>query len=198
MPATTQAKLKSHVSPFCTTGPYFPVEWADAGSDLTRIGSAIAQGQHLIIAGSLVEAGGKPTRNSIIELWQPDSTGIFRHPLDPRTAQADPGFTSWGRARTLADGTFRLRTVMPGAYEENGVMRLPHINVMVLAIGLTRRLVTTLFFQDAPDPVLDLVPQTRRHKLIAQRDPSLDTDGAQGYRFDILLQGEGETPFFAD
>ena len=87
---------------------------------------------------------------------------------------------------------------MPGAYEENGVVRLPHINVMVLAIGLTRRLVTTLFFQQAPDPVLDLVPQARRHKLIAQRDASLDADGALGYRFDILLQGEGETPFFAD
>jgi protocatechuate 3,4-dioxygenase alpha subunit len=194
----TALKLKSHVSPFCTTGPYFPVEWSDAGSDMTRIGNTVAQGQHIVIAGSLVELGGKPTRNSIIELWQPDASGIFRHPLDPRSANADPGFTGWGRARTLADGTFRIRTIMPGAYEENGVMRLPHINVMVLAIGLTRRLVTTLFFQQAPDPVLDLVPPARRSKLIAQRDTSLDQNGAHGYRFDILLQGEGETPFFAD
>ena len=198
MAAASSTKLKSHVSPFCTTGPYFPVEWADADSDLTRVASAIAQGQRILLAGSLVEAGGKPTRNSIIELWQPDAKGIFRHPLDPRAAQADPGFTGWGRARTLADGTFRLRTVMPGAYEENGLTRLPHINVMVLAIGLTRRLVTTLFFEQAPDPVLDLVPEARRPKLIAQRDTSLDKDGAHGYRFDILLQGEGETPFFLD
>ena len=107
MAVATSPKLKSHVSPFCTTGPYFPVEWADAGSDLTRIGGDVAQGQHILIAGILVEVGGKPTRNSIIELWQPDAKGIFRHPLDPRTAQADPGFTGWGRARTLADGTFR-------------------------------------------------------------------------------------------
>ena len=189
---------KSHVSPFCTTGPYFPTEWPDAECDLTRVGGSTAQGEHIIIAGALLEAGGKPTRNYIIEIWQPDSSGIFRHPLDPRSAQADPGFTGWGRSRTLADGTYRLRTIMPGAFEEDGAVRLPHINVMVLAIGLTRRLVTTLFFQNGPDAVLNLVPPARRAKLVAQRDQSLDEGSAHGYRFDILLQGEGETPFFAD
>ena len=91
-----------------------------------------------------------------------------------------------------------LRTVIPGGYEEDGVQRLPHINVMVLAIGLTRRLATTLFFQQGPDPVLDLVPAVRRQRLIAQRDTGLDVDGARSYRFEILLQGDGETPFFAD
>jgi protocatechuate 3,4-dioxygenase alpha subunit len=192
------AAAESHVSPFCTTGPYFPTEWPDAECDLTRVAGVTARGQHIVIAGALLEAGGKPTRNSIIEIWQPDAGGIFRHALDPRSAQADPGFAGWGRSRTLADGSFLLRTVMPGAYKENGVPRLPHINVMVLAIGLTRRLVTTLFFADGPDAVLDRVPESRRHKLIAQRNTLVDEGGADGYRFDILLQGEGETPFFLD
>lgn len=193
------AATKSHVSVFGTTGPYFPTEWADEACDLTRVkGTAPARGQHIILAGHLLEAGGKPTRNSVIEIWQPDAAGIFRHPLDPRFADADPAFAGWGRARTLADGSYHLRTVIPGGYEEDGVQRLPHINVMVLAIGLTRRLATTLFFQQGPDPVLDLVPAVRRQRLIAQRDTGLDVDGARSYRFEILLQGDGETPFFAD
>ena len=69
---------------------------------------------------------------------------------------------------------------------------------MILAIGLTRRLVTTAFFADGPDPVLDCVDAARRHLLIPVRDNSLDADGALAYRFDIILRGEGETPFFVD
>lgn len=192
------AANRSRVSPFGTTGPYFPIEWSDDSSDLTHVGSATATGQHILLAGSVVEAGGKPTRNTILEFWQPDANGIFRHPLDPRAAEADPGFAGWGRTRTMANGIYRLRTVIPGGYEENGVMRLPHINVMVVGIGLTRRLVTTLFFGEGPDPVLDLVPKARRARLVAKRDASLDDGAAQGYRFDVVMQGEGETPFFAD
>jgi protocatechuate 3,4-dioxygenase alpha subunit len=186
------------VSPFCTTGPYFPTEWADADCDLTSFNGIPARGQQIVVAGKVVEVGGKPTRNSIVEIWQPDAAGIFRHPLDPHAAQADPGFLGWGRSRTLADGSYRLRTIFPGAYQENGAARLPHINVMVLAIGLTRRLVTTLFFEESSDPVLDLVPPERRTLLVAQRDKTLDAGLAHGYRFDVILQGENETPFFAD
>jgi protocatechuate 3,4-dioxygenase alpha subunit len=58
--------------------------------------------------------------------------------------------------------------------------------------------VTTLYFSEGPDAVLDLVPPQRRSRLVAQRDETLDDGPAQGYRFDIILQGEGETPFFAD
>jgi protocatechuate 3,4-dioxygenase beta subunit len=67
---------------------------------------------------------------------------------------------------------------------------------MVLAIGLTRRLVTTVFFAEGADPVLARVPDPRR--LVARRDPSLDGDGLQAYRFDLVLRGENETPFFLD
>jgi protocatechuate 3,4-dioxygenase alpha subunit len=185
-------------SPFCTTGPFFPIEWVDEAGDLTRVGGVTARGQHIILSGTVVEAGAKATRNTIVEFWQPDASGIFRHPLDPRAADADPGFAGWGRARTLADGVYKLRTVLPGVYSEDGAARLPHINVLVLAIGLTRRLVTTVFFANGPDAVLNLVATDRRGALIAVRDTALDENGALGYRFDIVLQGEGETPFFAD
>jgi protocatechuate 3,4-dioxygenase beta subunit len=74
--------------------------------------------------------------------------------------------------------------------------------MMVLAIGLTRRLVTTVFFTDSlgdiEDPVVSSVPEAARRRLLAVRDKSLDAAGVEGYRFDIVLRGENETPFFVD
>lgn len=167
------------VSPFGTIGPFFPFEFADEWSDI---------GEGIVIAGRVLEEGGVPTRNSILEFWQPDSKGILHHPSDPRYEERDRNFRGFGRARTEADGSYSIRTILPGASGD----RAPHINVMVLAIGLTRRLVTTMFFSDAPDPVLDCVPSERRQLLIASRQ----ADGT--YRFDIHLRGENETPFFCD
>ena len=171
-----------------TIGPYFPYEFADDACDLTSLNGIAAKGEHITIVGKVLEEGGGPTLNSIVEIWQPDAQGILRHPSDPRFAEADPGFRGFGRARTLPDGSFKIRTIMPGA----GNGRAPHINVGVMAIGLTWRYVTTLFFSEASDPVLDCVPSARRGLLVAQRE-------AHGvYRFDIRLRGENETPFFAD
>jgi protocatechuate 3,4-dioxygenase alpha subunit len=175
-------------SAISTIGPYFPFEFADDMSDLTSLNGAVARGPHITLLGRVLEEGGGPTVNSIVEIWQPDAQGILRHPDDPRFAQADPGFRGFGRARTLPDGSYKLRTVLPGA----GNGRAPHINVAVMAIGLTWRYVTTLFFSEAPDPVLECVPAERRARLIAVQE----ADGV--YRFDILLRGEDETPFFAD
>ncbi|HEX5431508.1 MAG TPA: protocatechuate 3,4-dioxygenase subunit alpha, partial [Bryobacteraceae bacterium] len=157
----------------------------------------------ILLTGRVLEQGGKATINTILEVWQPDANGIFRHPLDPRSAEADPGFFGWGRARTNREGWYRFRTVLPGSYSENGVPRCPHANLMILAIGLTRRLVTTVFFADRPeaaqDPVLNSVKDSAaRLRLFAARDESLDADGALAYRFDLILRGEHETPFFLD
>lgn len=182
------------VSPTCTTGPYFPVEFSDGSEDLTHRDGRIAKGQHILLTGRVLEIGGRPTRNMVVEIWQSDANGVFRHPLDPRNADADPGFWCWGRARTNKDGWYTLRTIVPGACEN----RAPHINVCVIGIGLTRRLVTTVFFGEAPDPVLECVPAELRARLILQRDASLDAGGVPAYRFDAILRGEGETPFFLD
>jgi protocatechuate 3,4-dioxygenase beta subunit len=191
--------MRQVVSPGSTTGPYFPREFSDGSEDLTRRDGHTARGQRLVLTGRVLEVGAKPTWNMVLEIWQPDANGIFRHPLDPRSAEADPGFWGWGRARTSKDGWYRFTTVLPGAHRE----RCPHINCTVLGIGLTQRLLTTIFFSDVPDagsdPVLDCVsdPALRR-RLFAKRDPSLDADGLPAYRFDIILRGEGETPFFVD
>jgi protocatechuate 3,4-dioxygenase beta subunit len=177
-------------SPNCTIGPFFPYEFMQ--DDLT-VGNP--RGQHILLTGRVLQEGDAPTRNTILEIWQPDANGIFRSPLDPRSSQSDPGFSGWGRARTDAHGWYRFRTVLPGAYEG----RCPHINLMILAIGLTWRLVTTVFFgEPASDPVLDCVPPAARPRLFATRDSLLDADGVPAYRFDVILRGENETPFFID
>jgi protocatechuate 3,4-dioxygenase, alpha subunit len=190
-------------SPFGTIGPYFPYDFVNGCEDLTQCDGHSARGEHILIRGRVLEEGHRPTRNSIVEIWQPDANGIFRHPLDPRCAQADPGFSGWGRSRTDAHGNYHFRTVLPGSYTgEDGSPRCPHINVMILGIGLTHRLVTTIFFADqanaVDDPVLNCVPEGVRARLFAERTPSLDADGLAAYRFDLILRGENETPFFLD
>jgi protocatechuate 3,4-dioxygenase beta subunit len=173
-------------SPNGTIGPFFPYSFTH--DDLTQRDGLIAQGQHILLTGRVLQEGGVPTRNTILEIWQTDANGKFN---------TDPGFSGWGRARTDPEGWYRFRTVLPGRYET----RCPHINVMVLAIGLTWRLVTTIFFGDdsSGDPVLNCVTDpAARQRLLAKRDPSLDSEGVQGYRFDLILRGENETPFFLD
>jgi protocatechuate 3,4-dioxygenase alpha subunit len=192
-------------SPYCTIGPFFPGEFADGSGDLTSFDGKQARGQHMLFTGRVFEEGNRPILNAIVEIWQPDANGVFRHPLDPRAAHADPGFFGWGRARTDAEGRYSFRTVLPGSYSmENGTPRCPHLNLMVLAIGLTRRLVTTAFFADrvdlAHDPLLDCIADPAlRARLFAVRGGN--GNGANSvlvYRFDIVTRGEGETPFFVD
>ena len=188
-------------SSYCTIGPFFLKPLIEGCEDLTQADGQRARGQHILLAGRVVEEGNAPVLNAVLEIWQADANGVFRHPLDPRASQADPGFFGWGRARTDHDGRYQFRTVLPGSSrEESGAMRAPHVNVMVLAIGLTRRLVTTVFFADAAkDPVWQCVPnESARRRLLATRDQTLDAAGVPAYRFDIVLRGENETPFFLD
>jgi protocatechuate 3,4-dioxygenase alpha subunit len=174
------------VSPYCTIGPYFPASFVEGHEDLTHYRGGVARGQHITLSGRILQEGGVPTRNTILEIWQPDANGIFGR-------GADPGFAGWGRARTDAEGWYRIRTVVPGSYGD----RCPHANLMILAIGLTRRLVTTVFFADDPDSVCDPVlscvaDAAARKRLFAKRE------SPEAYRFDLILRGENETPFFLD
>jgi protocatechuate 3,4-dioxygenase alpha subunit len=194
---------RSIPTPYVTIGPYLPWQFSDVHYDLTECNGQRARGERILLTGRVLELGGQPTVNTIVEIWQPDANGVFRNPLDPRFAQADPGFFGWGRARTDGEAWYRLVTVKPGASrEEDGTLRCPHANVMILAVGITRNLVTAVFFSDSPDtvsdPVLNCVAPADRRKLFAVRDASLDADGLPAYRFDLILRGENETPFFLD
>lgn len=193
-------------SPHCTIGPFFPGDFVTGCADLTAFQGQPARGQHIILTGRVVEEGNRPIWNAIVEIWQPDANGIFRHPLDPRFQHADPGFFGWGRARTDAQGRYSFRTVLPGS--NNGYPgvgpRCPHLNLMLLAIGLTRRLVTTVFFAETPDDVRDPVlysvadPAARARMFARCESQGNGAAGLPVYRYDIVTRGESETPFFVD
>ena len=172
-----------------TIGPFFPPRYVDAGAnDLTVFEGRKAKGEVIEIRGSVIQEDGKTLENLLVEIWQADAGGIFRHPADPRHAQADPDFLGWGRAVTDDKGSYVFRTIKPGAPEG----RAPHINFIVMFSGLMRILKTTMYFEDGVDVVLSAVPALRRELLVAKKKNS------NSYRFDIRLCGDGETPFFDD
>lgn len=176
-----------------TVGPFFPPRYVDQGAnDLTMFDGRKAKGETIEIHGCVLQEDGAALDNLIVEIWQADAGGIYRHPADPRHAQADPDFLGWGRAATDAQGRYRFRTIRPGAPEG----RAPHVNFMVMFSGLMRILKTTLYFEgekgNHPDAVLSSVPSERKALLIAKRE------NQNSYRFDIRLRGENETPFFDD
>ncbi len=190
-----------------TLGPFFPRSFFSPGdNDLTRLSpdaEATAQGQSCIIHGRVLQEGGGPCVNAVLEAWQADAQGFFRHPADPNHARADAGFVGWGRAWTDAEGTYDFRTIIPGGYTDASGPRAPHINLGILGSGIMRRLVTTLYFPafaaaNAVDPVLSVLPEALRPCLVLK--PDGEHDGTPAFRFDILLRGEPheETPFFLD
>jgi protocatechuate 3,4-dioxygenase alpha subunit len=154
-----------------TLGPFFPREFAAGLNDLTP-----AQGEVIEITGRVVQLDGRPLDNMVLEIWQADAQGRFDN----------PGFFGWGRAATDAQGIYLFRTIKPGG----SAGRAPHIKFLLLYSGLMRQLQTVMFFDDAPDPVLESVKA--RERLIAKKE------ARNRYRFDIRLRGEGETPFFDD
>ena len=186
-----------------TIGPFFPQTFfRDGDNDLTRLSAdtaPTARGEKVIIRGRVLEQGGGPCVNAVLEAWQADAAGRFRHPADPDWQRADPDFLGWGRSWTDADGRFEFRSIMPGGYRDASGPRAPHVNLSLIGSGIMRRLATVMYFADfadanEADPVLRAVPTAQRPLLIAQRD------GEGAYRFDLLLRGDEatETPFFED
>ena len=172
-----------------TIGPFFPPRYVDTGAnDLTVFEGRKAKGEPIEIHGRVVQEGGTPLENLVVEIWQADAAGIIRHPADPRHPQADPDFFGWGRAATDSQGNYRFRTVRPGAPEG----RAPHVNFMVMYSGLMRILKTTMFFDNGEDLVLAAVPAYRREFLVAKKKSQNILE------FNICLRGENETPFFDD
>ncbi|MFN7634451.1 MAG: protocatechuate 3,4-dioxygenase subunit alpha [Acetobacteraceae bacterium] len=190
-----------------TIGPFFPRSFFREGdNDLTRISAdapPTTRGEHVLLRGRVLEQGGGPCVNAVLEAWQADASGRFRHPLDPGWRDADPAFLGWGRAWTDAQGAYAFRTVLPGGYSDAAGPRAPHVDLAVIGSGIMRRLVTTLFFPgfaaaNAADPVLRAVPEALRHLLVAA--PDGEADGLPAFRLDLLLRGDAdtETPFFED
>ena len=165
--------MTAPLTPSQTVGPFFGVGLPfEQGEQIAPPGSAGA----IRIEGQVLDGDGQPVPDALLEIWQPA--------------------TGFGRARTDSEGSFGFTTVKPGAVPApNGRTQAPHLNVTVFARGLLRHLVTRLYFPDeteanAADPVLNLVEPARRETLVAKNCGGV-------LHFDVRLQGERETVFFA-
>jgi protocatechuate 3,4-dioxygenase alpha subunit len=182
------------LTPSQTIGPFLHIEVPYEGEE------QLVQPNHpgaVRLLGTLADGQGDAVDDALIEIWQANAAGRYAHPEDTREdVPLEEGFTGFGRCATDHEGRFEFLTVKPGPVPgPDGRSQAPHIDVSLFARGLLNRLVTRIYFPDedeanAADPVLSLIEdEAERQTLIAEQD-----DGA--LRFDIHLQGDGETVFF--
>ena len=159
-------------TPSQTAGPFFGFALPFADGEQAADG---AVPDSVRIQGQLLDGAGEPVPDGLLEVWQADQ---------------------FARSRTDSEGAFHFVVRKPPAIPgPNGAVQAPHLNLLVFARGLLKHLVTRLYFPDeaaanAADPVLQQVDPDRRHTLIARAD-------GDALRFDVHLQGESETVFFA-
>jgi protocatechuate 3,4-dioxygenase alpha subunit len=193
-----------------TAGPYVHIGLIphQAGFEIfqNNFGNVLAgpktRGEHISIQGRVIDGTGTPLRDVLVEIWQANSEGRYRHPADTQGKRLDDDFRGWGR--TGADfetGLYTFHTIKPGPVvgRRGHKMMAPHVNFWIVARGINIGLNTRMYFSDeadanAADPVLNLIEQeVRRSTLIGRREAK---DGKTMYTFDIRLQGENETVFF--
>jgi protocatechuate 3,4-dioxygenase, alpha subunit len=184
-------------TPSQTIGPFFRPSLLR--SPMNVLAHQDARGELITIEGRVIDGAGAPVDDAMIEIWHANAAGRYDHPEDVHEKPLDPAFHGFGRAATDENGWFRFRTVRPGAVAgHGGAVQAPHINVSIFARGLLKRLVTRIYFPGEPlnagDWVLNTAAADRRETLIA-RTPESGTSGV--FRFDVVLQGAGETVFFA-
>lgn len=178
-------------TPSQTVGPFFVIGLVKGGENV--LVSEETQGERIELIGTVFDGNGAPVSDALLEIWQPDSNGIFDHPEDSERDRFDRNFRGFGRAATSDAGAYSFTTVKPGR-REGGV---PFIDLRVFARGLLVHAVTRIYFGDEPDnekdPVFESVDAGRRSTLLAT---PLESSSATAYRFDVRLQGEEETVFF--
>ena len=192
-----------------TAGPYVHIGLIPqmAGFDIfeKNFGPVLAgpntTGERITLEGRVFDGTGTPLRDVLLEIWQANAAGRYKHPADQQPGSLDEDFTGWGRGGSdFESGLISFETIKPGAVTgRDGRISAPHINVWIVARGINIGLNTRLYFSDeeaanAADPVLNLIEQpVRRSTLIAQRS---ERDGRTVYSFNIYLQGPSETVFF--
>lgn len=186
------------------TGPAYGESAVDPlDADLTRQHAGEPQGQRIVVAGRVLGSDGRPLRGQLVEIWQANAAGRYRHEVDDHDAPLDPNFSGAGRCLTDDAGRYRFVTIKPGAYpwkNHPNAWRPNHIHFSVFGRALTERLVTQMYFPGDPlfpfDPIFNAVRDPRaRERLVSTFDLELtEPDWALGFRWDIVVGGKVATP----
>jgi protocatechuate 3,4-dioxygenase alpha subunit len=184
------------LTPSQTAGPYLRIGLLE-GSISNRLVDE-SDPRAIRISGVLLDGAGEPVPDGLVEIWQANAAGRYAHAADERgEIPLEDGFTGFGRSGTEDAGRFDFVTVKPGRVPwVDGRLQASHLVVGVFARGLLKRVATRMYFPDeeaanAEDPVLLGLEPEERETLVAR------PDGSGGLRFDIVLQGAGQTTFFA-
>lgn len=161
-------------------------------------------GERIILHGRVLDESARPVPNTLVEIWQANAGGRYRHKKDTYLAPIDPNFGGCGRTLTDEQGRYVFRTVKPGAYPwRNWVnnWRPAHIHVSVFGTAFAQRLITQLYFEGDPliahCPILKSIPDPRAiDQLVAALDlnATIPLDSI-AYKFDIVLRGTRSTYF---
>jgi protocatechuate 3,4-dioxygenase beta subunit len=201
--ARTPSKPVRVATPSQTLGPFFSLGLIQPGDDdlACRVqGGPRAEGMPIVVSGQVTDEGGRPVRKALIEVWQANCRGKYEHPDDTTDALPDPNLKAFGRMLTADDGTYRFKSIKPGAYPNPGYdnwMRPPHIHYSVFCAGVMQRLITQMYFPGEPlndiDPILNGIEDLDARASLIGKDL-----GGGNFRFDIVLRGRAETAFFVD
>ena len=189
------------------TGPVFAGGWAGRDcADLTKAEKGEPIGERIIVAGRVLDENGRGVPGTLVELWQANAAGRYRHEADQHNAPLDDNFLGKGQVVTGADGGYSFLTIKPGAYpwrNSHNAWRPQHLHFSVFGPAFATRVVTQMYFPGDPllalDPIFHSVPDERaRERLVSTYDPDLsEAEFALGYRFDLVLRGRAATPMEA-
>ncbi len=161
-------------------------------------------GERIIVHGRVTDGNGHPVPNALVEIWQANASGRYRHVMDTYLAAIDPNFGGCGRCLTGADGTYTFHTIKPGAYpwpNSATSWRPPHIHFSLFGTAFCQRLITQMYFEGDPlialCPIVDTIPDPEGvARLVAPLDmPASKPFDSLAYRFDIVLRGRRSTVF---
>ncbi len=190
------------------TGPLFDEKIIEKNAnDLTvnfSQNGGKALGQEIFVYGFVKDEFGKPQSNVLIEIWQANSGGKYRHQSDNNDVSLDPNFAGCGRFLTSKDGRYHFKTIQPGAYPypNRGIEWRPmHIHFSLFGRSFAQRLVTQMYFEGDPlistCPMINSIPDKKSRKLlISKLDFSkTESDKILAYNFDLVLRGINQTYF---
>ena len=190
------------------TGPLFDEKIIDKNAnDLTLNFSqngGKALGQEIFVYGIVKDEFGKPQPNVLIEIWQANSGGKYRHQSDNNDVSLDPNFAGCGRFITSKDGRYHFKTIQPGAYPypNRGIEWRPmHIHFSLFGRSFAQRLVTQMYFEGDPlistCPMINSIPDKKSRKLLISKLDFSKTESHKilAYNFDLVLRGINQTYF---